>query len=145
MKVNVESTIMSPRGIEFTEKHYNAKYVFESVLKTKVGTYTEFPVAIFYTEQPHPEGSNYFALYPDGYGSWRIANGITATEGSYTGLVVGDEVYYSRFRHDYRPAGGWAIDGGRDYTRLLGEDPQTVTFRVEKDKLIIENGVEHGN
>ena len=137
MKVNTESTILSERGIEFTEKQYKAKYVFESVLKTKAGTYTEFPVAIFYTEEPHPEGSNYFGLYPDGYGRWMITNGITAIEGEYTGIVVKNEIYYSRFRHDYRSVNGNAIDGGRDYTRLVGNNIKTVTFKVDKDKLVV--------
>ena len=45
------------------EDKYNATYVFESCLKDAYGNWANFPVAIFYTEEAHPEGSNYFGLY----------------------------------------------------------------------------------
>jgi hypothetical protein len=116
------------------EERYNATYIFDSCLRTKNGSWGNFPCAIFYTEKAYPEGSNYFGLYHDMNGDLMIANGISATEVEYTGIVLGERVLYSRFRHDYRGEEDVAIDGGRDYTKISG-DPDTVKFKVVKDHL----------
>lgn len=137
MKVNTECTIFGHASIKLIEDKYNAKYVFESCLKDKEGNFINSPVAVFYTEEPHPEGSNYFGIYTDYMGTVYITNAITATEGEYVGMIVGEEVHYSHYRHDYRQVNGKAIDGGRDYTRLVGEDIKTVRFKVDKDQLVI--------
>ena len=46
MKIHNECTFMKPDGIAKMENMYNAKYVFESCLKTKDGGWSNFPVAI---------------------------------------------------------------------------------------------------
>ena len=53
------------------------------------------------------------------------------------GIQVGDDVYYSRYRHDYRSCGPVDIDGGRDYTKLVGDihAAKKVKLIVNKDKL----------
>jgi hypothetical protein len=140
MKVNTESTFLFDGVIKKLEDMYKAKYVFESCLKDSKGNYINNPAAIFYTEEPHPRGSHYFAVYQDFPGNLVISNGISATEGEYNGVVVDDEVYYSRFRHDYREVGNIAIDGGRDYLRLIGdgiESLKQVRFYVLRDQLVI--------
>jgi len=128
------SSFLRPDSIAKIEEKYNATYIFDSCLRLKSGDWGNFPCAIFYTEKAHPEGSNYFGLYFDMDGDLMIANGISATEVEYTGIVLGEKVVYSRYRHDYRAADKVAIDGGRDYTKING-NPQTVRFKVVEDHL----------
>jgi hypothetical protein len=141
MRLLNECSFINSAGIEKLEKAYNAKYIFESCLKGRDDTWLNFPAAIFYTEVAHPDGSNYFAMYgKDGH--MFIANGISATEVEYSGIQVGNEVAYSRYRHDYRGLGECFIDGGRDYLRYGGDHTSTlVKFKVVKDSIeFIDNG-----
>ena len=137
MNIHNECTWLKPDGIAKVENMYNAKYVFESCLKTKNG-WCNMPVAIFYTEVAHPEGSNYFGLYRTDFGDIMITNGISATE-PFNALQVGDDIIYSRYRHDYREFNGAIVDGGRDYFKHNGVG-QTVMLRVNKDKLEVADG-----
>ena len=138
MKILNECSFIDKNNIERIEKHYNGKYIFESCLKLKNGNWANFPVAIFYTEKAHPEGSNYFAIYRDTDGHYGIANGITAIKDiTYVGLKVDDTVIYSRYRHDCRSVGDVFVDGGRDYFRFSGPQENLVKFKVSKDKLEI--------
>jgi len=134
MNILNECSFLKPEGIAKVEEMYKAKYVFESCLKQTSGNWSNFPCAIFYTETPHPEGSNYFGLYRTDYGDIMITNGISATEEPFDALQVGDDVIYSRYRHDYREHNGAMVDGGRDYFRhSLNGIP--VKLQVLKDKL----------
>jgi len=138
VKIHNECSFLNPEKIKKIEKLRNAKYVFESCLKGKSGSWLNFPAAIFYTEEPHPEGSNYFAIYWEtGIDGQRlmITNGISATTEEFAGLQVGQNVIYSRYRHDYRSLGSGFIDGGRDYTRYNPEVGKLVALKVNKDKL----------
>ena len=132
MRIDNSCSILSKRAIDLVENKYNAKYVFESCIKNKSGQWYNFPAAIFYTEEPHPEGSNYFALYR-ACDEWMISNGITATE-EFDAVKIGETVYYSRYRHDLRNVPGGFVDGGRDYLRWSG-DGEVVRLRVVKDNL----------
>jgi hypothetical protein len=138
MKIHNESSWLKPDGIAKVEQMYNAKYVFESCLKTRFGGWSEFPVAIFYTEQAHPEGSNYFGLFKSEFGQLTICNGISALE-EFIGLQIGEDIIYSRYRHDYctlnENEDGGFIDGGRDYVRTNPEIGKLVKLKVVKDKL----------
>ena len=71
-----------------------------------------------------------------------ITNVITATE-PFEGIQIGDNVYYSHYRHDYRECGPVAIDGGRDYVKLSGDinAGKRVTLKVNKDKLEVVDGI----
>lgn len=134
MNIHNECTFLKPDGIAKVENMYNAKYVFESCLKTVSGGWCNFPAAIFYTETAHPQGSNYFGLYRSPLNNQlMIADGISATE-PFNALQVGDDIIYSRYRHDYREYNHAIVDGGRDYFRHNGVG-QTVILRVNKDKL----------
>ena len=135
MKIHNECTFLKPEGIKIIEEKYNAKYVFESCIKNK-DSWCNFPVAIFYTEEAHPQGSNYFGIYVDERRiNFLITNGISATE-PFDGLQIDDDVIYSRYRHDYRTLGEGMVDGGRDYfKRSLHGTP--VKLGVNKDKLEI--------
>jgi hypothetical protein len=122
------------------EKKYNVKFVCETPIKDK-GVWREPSSLIFYGEK-HPQGSNYMALslVPRGLEEWDlvITDGISSTEGTWFGIIDGDEVIYSRYRHDYRvgKTGVW-IDGGRDYIRSGTPDPdQYVTLGIVDGELV---------
>ena len=146
MKVNLDLSetwfkLIDPAKVE---KKYNVKFVCETPIRYK-NSWRDYSSLIFYGEK-HPEGSNYMALSVtfdiDGnFDDIVITDGISATEGEFTGLIDGDEVYYSRFRHDYRmtPSGEF-IDGGRDYTRTSVINPDRfVTMKIIDGKLEIVN------
>ena len=127
MNVNLELSdlwkgYIDPKKVE---KKYNVKFVCETPIKLKSGWY-ETSSLIFYSEEPHPQGSNYmaFSVFPtgmEGEGQLTITDGFSATKGYITGIVDEDEVIYSRYRHDYRVGKtGVFIDGGRDYVRSSG-------------------------
>lgn len=140
MKVNTICSFLTLESIRKIEEKYDAKYVLESCLRMKNGNWANFPAAIFYTKEPHPEGSNYFAIFRDTDGDMMITNGISAVEGvSFIGIEAEEEVVYSRYRHDYRThKNGAFIDGGRDYARFGGdefEDYNRVVFKVENGEI----------
>jgi len=140
MKILNECSFLPGETIKKIETQYNATYVLESCAKDSRGNWCNFPAAIFYTENAHPDGSNYFALYVNDSRELMIANGITAVDDVvFKGIEAEGEVTYSRYRHDYRAAlNGAFVDGGRDYFRYGGdqfEDYNIVSFKVNKDKL----------
>lgn len=139
MKILNECSIFTDDTIKLIEEKFNVKYVFESCLKNTEGNWVNFPIAIFYSEEPHPQGSNYMGAYNrDGY--MYVTDALSGVEDvTYTGIECNGEVTYSRFRHDYRGTGCETfIDGGRDYLRYCGRGPiKLVSFKVVKDKLEI--------
>jgi hypothetical protein len=141
IKCNIknESSFLDDDTIIKIEDHYNATYVFESCLKDVYDGWANFPVAIFYTEEAHPQGSNYFGLYKTEDGTVMITNGIKATEQPFSGVMAKNgDVIYSRYRHDHRTSddGSVFVDGGRDYFRSgVYAKEQYVSLRVNKDKL----------
>jgi len=141
MRILSDSEIFSDKQIALIENKYDAKYVFESCIKDINGNWANFPIAIFYTEEKYPEGSNYFGLYINEDRETIICDGISATE-PFIGVRINDIVVYSRYRHDYHEFSGVFIDGGRDYLRYGGdnnENTEIVKIKVVKDKLEIEN------
>lgn len=138
MKILTESSLLTEKAIEIIEQKMNAKYVFETCLKNRDGGWVNMPVAIFHTEQAHPQGSNWFGFYFDAMtGKSMIADGISATE-TFQALMIDDEIVYSRYRHDFREHRGVFVDGGRDYTRYGGErisEAKVVTLKVVDDHL----------
>lgn len=145
MKINLELSnlwngIIDPAKVE---ERYNVKFVCETPLKNKHG-WRDQSSLIFYGEK-HPEGSNYMALSfkldLDGkYDGLVITDGISATQENITGVIDGDEVIYSRYRHDYRVGKtGVIIDGGRDYLRT--SNGNIVILKIVEGKLEVdENG-----
>jgi len=139
MTILNECSFLKPEGIRQIEQKYNATYVFECCLRAKDGGWANFPAAIFYTEQAHPQGSNYFGLYLDENNVPMITNGISATEKPIVGVRADNgDIIYSRYRHDYRvsPDKTVWIDGGRDYLRTgLSEKTNLVNLKVVGDHL----------
>jgi len=138
--INTKSTLFDKTDIEKLEVAYNAKYVCETSINTRLAhavndAWTESPIAIFYSTEPHPKGSNYLGFY---YHKklLMITNAITATEITITGIKAKNgEIIYSRYRHDYRESadGSVFIDGGRDYARH--SDGELVKLKIIGDKL----------
>lgn len=136
-----ESSFLTSTDIQNIEDKYDAIYVFESCIRNKFGGWANFPVAVFHTQLAHPDGSNYFGIYKSPFdGRIMITDAASAVEGEIEALKVGDDVIYSRYRHDYREHKGYFVDGGRDYLRYGGSDLSKVSpifFKVVKDKLEI--------
>lgn len=114
-----QTTSYQPINIAKVEEKYGATYVGDFCIKTKTGSWSEEPLAIFY--QPNPDVSkghkSYFGLFVRGNNLF-IADGTSAFSQPIVGIVAPDgEVLYSRYCHDYREKGGVMIDGGRDYVR----------------------------
>jgi hypothetical protein len=85
----------------------------------------DFAADVFYRETPHPEfGNRYFGLYRNPYASdatVMIAN-ADPIESFEFGMVEGPGGWeYSQHRHDYRPVGDCAVDGGRAYFKRAGD------------------------
>ena len=117
--------------IKDIELKYNAKYVIDSCLKSDSGNWLNFPAAFFYTEEKHPRGSNYFAMYS--LGGWMITNGIRVSEGVFHGILFEDgELVHSRYRHDWFEHRGAMVDGGRNYfrTSTCPEGAKQVKFNI---------------
>lgn len=124
-----------------------AKYLGEFSLRTKEGDWSDFPVAIFYQEEAHPEGSNYFGIYksPLPWQSYMITNAIKATEVDWTGVLNPDtnDVLYSAYQHDYQTLGSLMADGGHCYTRCSNHP--IISFKIFKDKIILVEDKENAN
>ena len=129
-------------AVELVERKYNASFICETCVAER-GGWSNRPALIFYTPVAHPQGSNWFAIQQI-QGNTYISNGISAVEEPITGIVAKNgDVIYSRFRHDYRVSDDDSvfIDGGRDYTKLGSNDGtpiQTVTLRIDKNRLVID-------
>ncbi|CAB4162709.1 hypothetical protein UFOVP787_95 [uncultured Caudovirales phage] len=137
-----ESSFLSSSDIQKIEDKYNGVYIFESCIRNRFGGWVNFPVAVFHSQIAHPDGSNYFGIYLSPIdGSLMICNAISAVEEGFEGLQVGNDVIYSRYRHDYRQHNGYFVDGGRDYLRYGGEDltkANPVKLKIVVDKLVLD-------
>lgn len=111
-------------GVEKIEKARNCRYVCEWPVMQD-GKINSEPMVIFWNDTPHPEGSNWMALFHFNR-EWYVRDGITA---SYIPLecVVSDskQVLLSKYNHDFRQSNDKSVtvDGGGDgrgFTRVLG-------------------------
>ena len=116
----------------YIEEHYSKKdgvtikYVCTTTLDNGTGASD-----IFYRDTPHPDfGNKYFGIIK--YNEKLYIHNADKVEGlTFVMLDTPEGMCYSSHRHDYVVAGGWAIDGGRAYTRLIGSSPKTVTLKVK--------------
>lgn len=137
MQINNESSWLGKQQIGIVEEKYNAQYVCELPIKTVDGGWVNFPCAIFYSEDKHPDGSHYMALYkhPDS-GKLYVCDGASAVKETFTGAVADNgEIIYSRYRHDSRMSedGSVMIDGGKDYVHTTAT--KLVSIKVVKNHL----------
>lgn len=89
---------------------------------------------IFYRETPHPEfGNRYFGLYQNNENRIMITNCDMIEDLTFSMIEGSGEWEYSQHRHDYRQVGQTAIDGGRSYTKLVGDIHAPVKVMKVKD------------
>jgi hypothetical protein len=130
---------LSSAGLAEMEELHNGTFMGAWAIKRDNGVWTESPVDIFYVKEPDTEAghSNYFGIFFRGDDAY-ICNGATAFSEPMAGMVDGDEVKVSRYRHDcvWNSDQTASIDGGRDYTKCTGGiDFRTVI--VEGDQFIV--------
>ncbi len=128
-----EPYLFSPEGIKKIEELKSARWLLDTEHKNT-------PVSIFWQDERHPQGSNFFALhyYHDGL---LISNGAFILDQVIEGVLLPNgDVIYSRHVHDYCQYGDVAIDGGREYTRVVGNLMHPIVeIRVtEKGEIRIE-------
>lgn len=106
------------------------KYVCTSALGDEA-----FAGDIFYRDTPHPEfGNKYFQLFYDQFTRVTLTPGLLIRsadkiESFIFTMIQGYGWHYSQHRHDFITHGHGSIDGGRAYTRIVG-NPVTKQFRV---------------
>lgn len=153
MKIRNEPVYLTQIDIDDIQKHYNAKYVFESPLFID-DRWEDEPSLIFYNQIPHPTGSNYFAIRKMSEARTPrhfITNGISAVQDQQgnpieiAGILANNgDVIYSHCRHDFRKSddGSVMIDGGRDYLRYSMESAtcqaKLVPLHVVKGELVVK-------
>jgi hypothetical protein len=119
------------------EKRYGATYIGDFCIKGPAGGWTNSPVMVFYQpETKSPDHSNYFGMFVSTGGAVMICDASSTVGIPIQGVESGGEIVYSRYRHDYRQTsdGMVAIDGGRDYTKVIGQGKQ-VTLVIEDGEL----------
>jgi hypothetical protein len=153
--INRGDPYWSSLNIKKIEKHYNASYVGDFCLDRHFGQtgkspyWTDYPYAVFYTETPaKPEYSNYFGMclrwLPHETSSVVIiTNAISAATGYWDGMVADNgEIVYSRYRHEFHSSkdGSVAVDGGRDYIKVMGHitNPR-VRLSIVRDKIVVND------
>lgn len=141
-KINYGETTL-PISIKKAEELKDAKYIGDFCLRNKSGGWSESPVAVFYQPNPPKNFSKYFGLFLAGDNLF-ITNAESAFAEPIQGLVGSNgEVVYSRYRHDFRSLsdGSGAIDGGRDYVKVTGnqkgEFPPQVTLVIKGPRLVV--------
>ena len=117
-------------------EHYSNKdkVPLEYVCTSAPNKHADYAADIFYRETPHPEyGNRYLGVYRNGDNQIMITNCDMIEDLSFSMVegVAGWE--YSQHRHDYRNVGSVSIDGGRSYTRLVGDIHAPVKVMKVKD------------
>ena len=96
MRILTDCSFLSEKQIAKIGERYGARYVFETQLRLRSEKWSDFSSAVFYTEAPHPEGSNWFGIWNNG-GRFMISNAISAVEEPFFGALAenGDVIYLS--------------------------------------------------
>lgn len=124
---------LNEKAIKKVEESHNAKYLGCWAVKTRSGNWSDEPVEVFYQANPDTAKghTHYFGLYYQPYDQLMICNAESAFSEPITGIVDMDEVYVSRYRHDFvETPSGYIIDGGRDYFKgTIGEQFVSVSIK----------------
>jgi len=124
--VDPNDSELGAENVAKIEQKMNAMYVGELQVRlspSPTAAWANRAVSVFYQAPPLPKAakSNYFAIFNQN-GKTLICDAFAATTPMNAVIADDDEVVYSRYGHDMR----WsrdrsiAIDGGREYTRLVG-------------------------
>ena len=99
---------------------------------------------IFYRETPHPDfGNRYFQLFTQKMTGVHIRSADQIENLFFNTIWTEGGYRYSQHRHHYLSLGFVAIDGGRAYTRLVGNDLKSipiVRFKVKDGKFVEDIG-----
>lgn len=134
MNIKLNDGLFTADDIKKLEEKYNARYVCDTALR-QGDEWADKAVAIFYQEEPHPHGSQYFGIFRQ-QGEFYICNAISAVGVPMAAVVADDgEVVFSRFHHDYRTStdGSVFIDGGREYIRTNVFDDERIVYVMIDD------------
>ena len=136
-KINSGCTIFSADKVKLIEDRYMAKYVYQTQLMGKNG-WSPILGAIFWQYNPPNDYDNWLAVYISLEGKVMITSATDTAKHNVTALKVGeDEWIYSHNLHHFCEKNGLAIDGGREYTRLIGNDGfVTAEFKPTLDGLV---------
>jgi len=112
-------------NIEAIAQHYTEKdgAPVRYVCTTALGD-AAIAFDIFYRDTPHPEfGNRYFGLFYDRIRDcMMIINAENVEDYEFKcGVTEDDRLVYSQHRHDLVEVDGGALDGGRSYTRVIGD------------------------
>jgi hypothetical protein len=143
-RINRGDSVFPQDLISRLEVYKDAIYMGDFSIIGKNG-WIDHAIPIFYQAHPPKGYSNYFAMWHDTVaGKLMITSGASAFEQPIVGIVSSTgEVVYSRSRHDFRSLtdSSGAIDGGRDYTKIVGSEsgqfPKTVTIVAEGPNLVV--------
>lgn len=117
-------------------EHYSNKdkVPLEYVCTSAPNKHADYAADIFYRETPHPEyGNRYLGIYRNGDNQVMITNCDMIEDLSFSMIEGPNGWEYSQHRHDYRQVGRTAIDGGRSYTKLVGDVLANVKVMKVKD------------
>jgi hypothetical protein len=117
-------------------EHYSQKdgVPLNYVCTSAPNKHADYAADIFYRETPHPEyGNRYLGVYRNGDNQIMITNCDMIEDLSFSMIEGINGLEYSQHRHDYRQVGLTAIDGGRSYTKLVGDVKTTVKVMKVKD------------
>ena len=126
--------------IEAIAQHYTEKdgVPVRYVCTTALGD-AAIAFDIFYRDTPHPKfGNRYFGIYDNPRdGRMYITNADEVEDYEFKcGVTEDDRLVYSRHRHDLVEVDGGALDGGRSYTRVIG-DVGVLNARVKDGMMYI--------
>jgi len=125
------------KSIDKIEELYNCRYVCEWNTTDSSGRISTYPMLIFWNDVAHPLGSNWMALFKDGgHNGWFVRDGIAASRVPIlAGVSNNGQAMFSKNRHDYRQShdGSITLDGGRDYTRIIGTPPKRWVWLLPQD------------
>jgi hypothetical protein len=120
------------------------RHVVDCAFFAKDGGWTYDPVSIYYAPV-RPKDCKFENRY-FGFQFNKKALNLTIFDADrveeirFTGLVVGEEFVFSRWRHDFRPSthGSVCVDGGLDYFRAVGHFGGTrrATFGVRNGEFV---------
>ena len=112
------------------EKKYNAKYIYETQLMGKT-YWCDVLGAIFWQYNPPAGMDNWCAFYVNN-GIISVTSGTSTASEIIDAIQIADDEYmYSHSRHNFCSKNGFAIDGGRCYTKIMGSDDGTVPARAQ--------------
>lgn len=133
--IKIKPRFFSEELLEKIEKIKDAKFVVETSVRDFRGNWVNLPMAIFYCKEKHPvSDSRYFAFYYNESGQSYVTNGQSAVDEPFTVIEQEGEYFNSVFRHDYNSLGSVAIDGGRDYCRIIG-NPTVKTAKIVENRV----------